>query len=143
MQYGVLYPLQTFTRTRDLDFSNIPVFTEAESLMTLKALNDFASRLTNVVQQADSHARMMLHLAAVFACNFTNHMYVTAEQLLKQSNIPFEVLMPLIRKQRTKLLQYPRLRHRQDRQCVKAGKSWTFILKCWRTISRWLKCMKF
>lgn len=97
LQYGVLYPLQTFTRLRDIDFSNIPVFTEAESVTTLGALNDFASRLTNVVQKADSHARMILHLAAVFACNFTNHMYVTAEQLLKQSNIPFDVLMPLIR----------------------------------------------
>lgn len=94
--YGVLYPLQTFTRHRQIDFEQVPLFVEAGNTDTLRSLKEFASALTPLVYEAASATRLKLHLAAIFACNFTNHMYYIADMLLKPEGLPFEILLPLI-----------------------------------------------
>ena len=95
-RYGVLYPLQTFSKSRKMDLRTTPFFVEACKPDDEKLLVEFASRLSNNVQMLSSEKRKYVHIAAVFACNFTNHMYVMACKLLKEKNIPHDVLIPLI-----------------------------------------------
>ena len=94
--YGVLYPMQTFSKKKEVVFKEIPVFIEASTPSDLELLNGIAKTLTEKVYEASSEQRKSLHLAAVFACNFTNHMYALASDLLKDNDLPFEVLLPLI-----------------------------------------------
>lgn len=94
---GVFYPLQTFTVGRTVDFRKTPVFIEYSNLQAERAVRNFAAALSDDVYEADSVRRCRLHVAAVFACNFTNHLYVLAERLLSESGVGFEVLKPLIR----------------------------------------------
>lgn len=95
-RYGVFYPMQTFSKQREVDFSEIPVFVEGNSPEDTRFLKDVASALSHRVYEADSEQRKNLHLAAVFACNFTNHMYALAAGLLEKYQLPFDVLLPLI-----------------------------------------------
>ena len=95
-RYGVFYPLQTFSKSRLLDFSEIPVFVEGSSEEEVNFLKQIASALSRRVLVATSEQRLHLHLAAVFTCNFTNHMYALAELLLQRYNLPFDVMLPLI-----------------------------------------------
>lgn len=95
-RYGVFYPMQTFSKARAVDFSVIPCFLEASDLDTAQVLKTLADSITTTVYYLDSGKRRYLHLAAVFACNFTNHCYALAQQVLQQSDLPFEVLLPLI-----------------------------------------------
>lgn len=95
--YGVFYPLQTFSMNRDLDFTEIPIFLEADSNETYAALNAIAEKISpNHVHSLSSEARKYLHLAAVWACNFTNHCYHVAFNILQREGIPPDVLLPLI-----------------------------------------------
>lgn len=94
--YGVFYPLQTFSKSRCVDFSKIPIFLEAGFSSDLCRLKGIAATITDKVCEADSKQRASLHLAAVFACNFTNAMYVIAEQLLKEQGLSFDALLPLV-----------------------------------------------
>jgi predicted short-subunit dehydrogenase-like oxidoreductase (DUF2520 family) len=96
INYGVLYPLQTFTRGRSLDYSRIPFLTEANSPENLNLINQLASSVSGSVTEADSTQRLYIHLAAIFASNFSNHMYVLAEKLALEYEMPFELLKPLI-----------------------------------------------
>jgi predicted short-subunit dehydrogenase-like oxidoreductase (DUF2520 family) len=93
---GVLYPLQTFSKEKAVDFKGIPLFIEASSADDLNILRELASAISNQVYEASSAQRQQLHLAAVFACNFTNHLFAIAESILHEADIPFEVLRPLI-----------------------------------------------
>lgn len=95
-RYGVFYPLQTFSKRREVYFSQIPVFIESNSPEDTQLLKDIAASLSDSVYEADSEQRKSLHLAAVFACNFTNHMYALAADLLKKYRLPFKVMLPLI-----------------------------------------------
>lgn len=95
-RYGVFYPMQTFSKQRTVDFRQIPVFVESNSAEDTRTLKDIASVLSENVYEADSEQRKSLHLAAVFTCNFTNHMYALAAGLLKKYGLPFEVMLPLI-----------------------------------------------
>ncbi|MCD8310428.1 MAG: DUF2520 domain-containing protein [Prevotellaceae bacterium] len=95
-RYGVLYPLQTFSKLRAVDFAQIPIFIEARRAEDLRFLHALAASLSQAVYEADSETRKGLHLAAVFASNFTNHLYAMAEELLKRYGLPFKVLLPLI-----------------------------------------------
>lgn len=94
--YGVFYPLQTFSKSKAVDFSNIPICIEASNKKTAKTLKRFAKSISKSVQEINSAQRKTLHVAAVFACNFTNHMYAIADSLLTKSNISFDLLKPLI-----------------------------------------------
>jgi len=96
--YGVFYPLQTFNKEVDINISEIPFCIEGNSLEFEKQLIDIAKVLSNNVVKMNSHQRKQLHIAAVFACNFSNHMYSIADDLLTKKNIDFKILLPLIRK---------------------------------------------
>ena len=95
-RYGVFYPMQTFSKQREVDFQEVPLFIEAKRAEDTELLKAIASTLSEKVYEADSEQRKSLHLAAVFICNFTNHMYALAADLLEKYNLPFEVMLPLI-----------------------------------------------
>ncbi len=95
-RFGVFYPMQTFTKARLVDFREIPVFVESNSEADTQFLKDIAAALFGCVYECTSEERQSLHLAAVFACNFTNHMYALASRLLTKYNLSFEVMLPLI-----------------------------------------------
>lgn len=95
-QYGILYPLQTFSKNRIVDFRNVPVCIEGSDVSTLMSLSNVAETISDCVYHLDSKQREAAHLAAVFANNFTNHMYSIAEDILAKHKLPFELLRPLI-----------------------------------------------
>jgi predicted short-subunit dehydrogenase-like oxidoreductase (DUF2520 family) len=93
---GVFYPLQTFSKDRDVNFDHIPVFIESKSEANLAFLQKLAGKISESVMVLDSEKRVHLHIAAVFACNFVNRMYTIASDILKAQDIDFSVLHPLI-----------------------------------------------
>ena len=94
---GVMYFFQTFSKAKLIDdFSQIPVFVEGKQIDDLSAIFTLAQTLTPRVYEASQHDRERLHVAGVFANNFTNHMYAIAADILKDTHIPFQVLLPLI-----------------------------------------------
>lgn len=94
-RFGVLYPIQTFSVNRDIDFKQIPICVEACDTPTQQILIELAERLSpNNVYHLNSNQRSRLHLAAVFACNFTNAMYSVGNNILK--DLDFNLLKPLI-----------------------------------------------
>jgi predicted short-subunit dehydrogenase-like oxidoreductase (DUF2520 family) len=95
-KYGVFYPLQTFSINRQVDFAQIPICIEANSPETEKILLDLAHLLTQKTYIINSEQRIKLHLAAVFACNFTNYMYDIAAQLIDKEIFGFDILQALI-----------------------------------------------
>ncbi|MEG1643533.1 MAG: DUF2520 domain-containing protein [Bacteroidales bacterium] len=95
-RYGVIYPLQTFSKECNIDFRNVPLFIEGNDTETLQEVRKLAIRLSENINEASSQQRKALHLSAVFACNFVNHLYDIASETLKTSNLPFSVLLPLI-----------------------------------------------
>ena len=102
--YGVLYPLQSFTKKRELNFAEIPLCIEAvdtESMAEIKAL---AGILSDQVYEIDSEKRKVLHLAAVFANNFVNYMYRVAGDLLEKEQLDFKLLRPIIYETANKIL---------------------------------------
>lgn len=96
LHYGVLYPMQTFSKQREMDFSIIPCFIEANDEFALKQIEGLAGQISHRVFQLSSEDRKYLHLSAVFACNFANHCYAASQELLQQHGIPFDVMLPLI-----------------------------------------------
>ncbi|RXQ96156.1 DUF2520 domain-containing protein [Ancylomarina salipaludis] len=105
--YGVFYPLQTFSKARQLDFSNIPICIEANGSDLESELIEMGNRISNSVQLLSSHQRKQLHLAAVFTCNFTNHMYHIGEELLREEGMDFDLLKPLILETALKVQEMP------------------------------------
>lgn len=103
--YGVLYPLQTFSKTRNLDFREIPLCIEASDREVLKTLVLLGSKLSSRVYEINSEKRQKLHLAAVFANNFTNHLYHVAGKILEKEDLDFNLLRPLIFETAHKVMQ--------------------------------------
>ena len=101
--YGVFYPMQTFSKVKDVNFKTIPVFIEGNSAATEDMIRNFANRLSQRVITLSSADRKYLHLAAVWACNFTNHCYTVASDILGEHGIPFDVMLPLINETTEKL----------------------------------------
>ena len=101
--FGVLYPMQTFSKDRAVDFREIPCFIEASDDNTLKLIRQLSSRISDHVQEASSDKRKKLHLAAVFACNMVNHCYRLAEKVLEEENIDFSLYQPLIQETANKV----------------------------------------
>lgn len=102
---GVFYPLQTFSKGKDVDFKNIPVCIEAGNINDLEILENLAREVSHKVYHITSLQRKSLHLAAVFVSNFVNHLYTEGEQICKQNDIPFEILLPLIEETAHKVTQ--------------------------------------
>lgn len=93
---GVLYPMQTFSKSREVDFAEIPTFVEAELEDDLAMLKTLAESISGNVRVLPSEERKSLHVAAVFACNFVNHCYRLSEKVLAKYDIPFSVMLPLV-----------------------------------------------
>ncbi len=94
--YGVMYPLQTFSKKVSVNFAEIPVFVEANTPENLEKLKQVAGKISTRVYSATSAERQLLHLSAVFGCNFVNFMYDIASQIVGQAGFEFETLVPLI-----------------------------------------------
>ncbi len=93
---GVFYPLQTFTKSRPVEFKNIPIFIESSDDRTEKQLTAIARGLTNKYKKITSEERKALHVAAVFASNFPNHLLRISKDLMDDNGLNFEWLKPII-----------------------------------------------
>ena len=93
---GVFYPLQTFSKTKEVDFRAVPVCIEGADESIAQTLTELAQTISNNVYPISSAQRKTLHLAAVFACNFPNYLYGVAQELLSAQSIRFDLLRPLI-----------------------------------------------
>ncbi|MCH7382816.1 DUF2520 domain-containing protein [Acinetobacter dispersus] len=93
---GVLYPLQTFSFERAVNWSETPLFVEAVQAQDLTLLTDLANSLSQHIYEYSSTQRLTLHLAAVFACNFSNYCYDMAKQVVDAEQVDFSLLYPLI-----------------------------------------------
>ncbi|GAB3199296.1 putative short-subunit dehydrogenase-like oxidoreductase (DUF2520 family) [Pontibacter aydingkolensis] len=102
---AVFYPLQTFSKTKDLDLKKVPILLEATQESVVQQLECLAQSISGKVHEIDSDARRQIHLAAVFACNFTNHLLGISQQLLQEANLPTELLHPLVQETVAKAMQ--------------------------------------
>lgn len=102
---GVFYPLQTFSKGIDLEYSEIPFFIEGSDTYTTHVLETVARLIGEKVYMADSERRKDIHIASVLSCNFVNHLWTLADNYLAARNIPFDVLLPLIRETGNKILR--------------------------------------
>jgi predicted short-subunit dehydrogenase-like oxidoreductase (DUF2520 family) len=93
---GVFYPLQTFTKNKKIDFKNVPLFIESNNEETEVMAISMAKAISTQVKKIFSEERKALHVAAVFASNFSNHMLTLSKQILEQNNLTFDLLKPLI-----------------------------------------------
>ena len=93
---GVFYPLQSFSKNKKIDFSCIPFCLKTENTEDIKLLEELVMILGAKPYHIDSNQRKYIHIAAVFANNFTNHMYQLAQEVCDANNVPFEILQPLI-----------------------------------------------
>lgn len=93
---GVFYPLQTFSKGKSVNFSEIPICIEGENQTTIEVLKALGESISHHTQEISSQQRKAIHLAAVFACNFANHMFSVAANILEGKQMSFEILKPLI-----------------------------------------------
>lgn len=102
---GVFYPLQSFTVGKKIDWEELPILVESEDEEILQKLKKLAKSLTNQVYTVRSKDRKGLHVAAVFASNFSNHMIRISEEIMRRQGLDFEMLKPLIIETISKSLQ--------------------------------------
>jgi len=95
-KYGVFYPLQTFSKQAAVDLQKVPILLEGDSEQTTEKLKQLAKSISTKVERVNSEKRKQLHLAAVFACNFTNHLLGISQEILKKAHLPTDLLQPLI-----------------------------------------------
>lgn len=101
---GVFYPLQTFSKSKEVDFTIIPICIEAQSETDYKTLEAVAKSLSNSVDRINSKQRKALHVAAVFVSNFTNHLYQIGADICVENELSFDILKPLIQETANKIL---------------------------------------
>jgi len=102
---GVLYPLQTFSKTKPVGLAEVPLLVEALDEDTLQQVEALAKSISRQVYSVKPEARKQLHLAAVFACNFTNHLLGISRQLLQEAHLPVALLQPLLQETIAKAAQ--------------------------------------
>ena len=100
---GVFYPLQTFSKNKDVDFSVIPICLEAENTFDFRVLDTVAKSISKAIFPINSEQRKALHVAAVFVNNFTNHLYQIGHEICEENKVPFEILKPLIQETADKI----------------------------------------
>lgn len=104
--YGVIYPLQTFTKTQDMRTLEVPLCLESDFSGVYRGqMWSLARELSPTCYEVSEFQRARMHVAAVFACNFSNAMYQIAYKLLKENNLPFEMLLPVLRQTVEKVSQ--------------------------------------
>ncbi len=101
---GVFYPLQTFSKSKEVDFKTIPICLEAENDSDLQVLTNLAKAISNSIANVNSQQRQALHVAAVFVSNFTNHLYQIGNEICIGNNLSFDILKPLIEETAHKIL---------------------------------------
>ncbi|MDR2823883.1 MAG: DUF2520 domain-containing protein, partial [Prevotellaceae bacterium] len=89
-QFGAMYPLQTFSKNRELNFAEIPVFIEGNTKATEDKIRHLTQKITQKIYAVNFEQRRQLHLAGVFACNFPNFMYNIANHLIKEKSLNFQ-----------------------------------------------------
>lgn len=94
---GVFYPLQTFTKGKNISYNDIPFCINASNKKSTKALTKLAEKVSNSVHQIDDDQRQSIHLSAVMINNFVNHIIYISEEMLNQKEIDVEILQPLLR----------------------------------------------
>lgn len=102
-RYGVFYPLQTFSIDRALDFSIIPICTHANWKKDREALQALGQQLSDSSFEINDEQRAILHVAAVFVNNFSNHLFQIGDQITQAEGIPFSLLLPLIQETAAKV----------------------------------------
>lgn len=95
-RYGVLYPMQTFSKNVEVDLCTTPFFIEGNDQQTQDTALQLARQLSHRVICATTAQRTQLHIGAVFASNFTNHLYAMCHDILDAAGLPFDVMLPLI-----------------------------------------------
>jgi predicted short-subunit dehydrogenase-like oxidoreductase (DUF2520 family) len=103
---GVLYPLQTFSKNRKISFTDIPFLLEASDDESSAVLRSLAESVSGNVQFVSSEQRKILHLAAIFVNNFTNHMLTLGKSIASKEDLEFEILAPLIKETITKAMEF-------------------------------------
>ena len=93
---GVFYPLQTFSKFKEVDFREIPIAIEAQNEESVALLGKVGKSISNHVHKIDTSQRKTLHVAAVFVCNFVNHLYQIGNEICDENNLSFDLLKPLI-----------------------------------------------
>ena len=93
---AVFYPLQTFSKSKEVNFKEIPICLEAQNLSDMKLLTQVAKDISDVVIEINSNQRKSLHVAAVFVSNFANHLYKIGSDICTENDVPFDILKPLI-----------------------------------------------
>lgn len=122
---GVFYPLQTFSKNKEINFSIIPLCLESEKQEDYNMLEKLAKHISKSVYNISSQQRKALHVAAVFVSNFANHMYAIGSEICLQNGIPFDILKPLILETADKVLYLDPLKAqtgpavRNDKQTIK------------------------
>jgi len=101
---GVFYPLQTFSKDREVLFENVPLCIEANGEKQFMILKNLAAKMSREVYELNGEKRKVLHLAAVFACNFPNHLYALANKILSRNELDFEIIRPLIAETANKVM---------------------------------------
>lgn len=101
--FGVFYPLQTFSKNKPVNFKEIPLCLEANSQENLESLKKIATKVSDKVFEVDSEQRKALHVSAVFVNNFSNHLFALADDYCKKNDLPFEILRPLIKETFSKI----------------------------------------
>src|SRR5690554_3850036 len=100
---GVFYPLQTFSKNKRIDFSDVPLCLEASDKKTMQVLEKLAQSISQQHYLLNSTQRGALHTAAVFVCNFVNHLYQIGFEITGENKLPFELLLPLIKETAAKV----------------------------------------
>ncbi|MES2411863.1 MAG: DUF2520 domain-containing protein [Bacteroidota bacterium] len=104
---GVFYPLQTFSKSKEVDFKTIPICLEAENKNDFQTLETVAKSISDSVYEINSEQRKALHVAAVFVSNFVNHLYQIGNDICIENNVSFDILKPLIQETANKILTLP------------------------------------
>lgn len=95
-RYGVFYPLQTFSKTKPVDVSAVPLLIEGNTAEVEVQLLELGKLICRDVRKVGSEQRRGLHVAAVFACNFVNYMWIQADSLMRDAGLDFSLLHPLL-----------------------------------------------
>ena len=101
---AVFYPLQTFSKSKKVDFKEVPICLEAQNNADYEILEKVANSISDKIYKIDSQQRKSLHLAAVFVCNFTNHLYKIGNDICNENKVDFDILKPLIQETANKII---------------------------------------
>lgn len=101
---GVFYPLQTFSKNKNVDFSTVPICLESEYASDYPTLLLLAEALSKSVYKINTAQRQALHVSAVFVSNFVNHLYGIGNAICEENNIPFDILKPLLQETANKII---------------------------------------